>query len=116
MRPKDPTIDNEQQAIHPRRRYALFYWQQEGRFYYLRVTPFGLYIIVLLVAASISALLFLFWSRKSQAPTEGTNINITTRPESSASPPRNLIKVAPPAPTPPKVNNRASENAPKNKN
>jgi hypothetical protein len=115
MPPKNPTENHKRQDGRHNYNFALIYWQQEGARYYLRVTPLGIYILVFLLVASISAMLLLFLSNRHYDPAKEVNVNITTPPATPVIPTKSIIKPAPSSATPPKVNNRLSENNPGNK-
>lgn len=101
MRP-DEFDEPAERSRHRGGRFELFFYEQVGTRYYLRVTRLALVLIVCLTVIPIVAIFALFYTRR-HADLENVNINITVPPQSSGNygglilqPPTNI-------PTPPKA-------------
>jgi hypothetical protein len=104
---KQPIANNSK----PRRRFSweLFYYEQVGSRFYLRITPFA--IILMLVTALIGITIMEFEFRDH--PSQEINTNITVPSPSPYSPERTIIKPAPPGPTPPRIIKQPQATMPK---
>lgn len=86
----------------------LWFYEQRGSRYYLRLTRFAVALILVPVLLSMVAIVaFYFYKKSTPAKKPDININVSSAP---ASPPKTLIKMAP-QPTPPRVRNRQNVNA-----
>src|SRR5947209_4405465 len=89
----------------------LWFYEQRGSRYYLRLTRLGLAVIVVPTVLSLIALIVIFFFYRINAPIENPDININVQPTPSYSTNRSLIKPAPPPPSPPQVRSRPNVNA-----
>jgi hypothetical protein len=83
-------------------RLELFFYEQRGNRYYLRLTRLAVILIAGLTAVSIAAIVIIFLAGSSQNYLENVNINMAAPPGTPLSVNKPLIKQAPP-PSPPKV-------------
>jgi hypothetical protein len=87
----------------------LYFYEQIGSRYYLRITRLGLAAIMLLTVVPIMGILFLL-AVNTNSPAKNTNVTITTLPASDPLPPT-VIHQAPP-PSFPKMRKRAVASLP----
>jgi hypothetical protein len=92
----------------PHRRAALWYIQHEGSRFYIRLTPLGMLVAVLLTLIPIVVIISLFFINQTNQSQELKNINVTITPRSHANDNYPTIKPAPPSSPPPKVRSRSN--------
>jgi hypothetical protein len=110
MRPHEPNDVSDHEPPASRRGHSLFYFQQEGQRSYLRFTPLGATLLVLLIIIPIIALLIMFYiNSRTQEPQVNTNITVPSATPFSPNTP--VIRQAPP-PSPPKAVKQPSVPAP----
>jgi hypothetical protein len=61
MRPHEPNNPSYRKPPIRRRNNSLFYFQQEGQRSYLRFTPLGATLLVLIIIIPVIALLIMFY-------------------------------------------------------
>jgi len=110
MRPHEPNNESDRKPPIRRRNNSLFYFQQEGQRSYLRFTPLGVTVLVLIIVIPILALLIMFFIN-SRTPEPRVNTNITVPPTTPFSANTPIIRQAPP-PSPPKAIKQPSVPAP----
>jgi hypothetical protein len=113
MHPREPHNLSAQKSPNRSGYGSLFYFQREGQRSYLRFTPLGATIVVLIIVIPIIALLIIFFiNSRSPEPQVNTNITVPSATPFSANTP--IIRKAPPptsakavkqssTPTPPTV-------------
>lgn len=70
--------------VAPCRNYALWYIQNERSRFYVRLTPLGILVAVLLTLIPILAIISLFFVNRAQQSQELKNVNVTITPRSDA--------------------------------
>lgn len=127
MRPHEPNNVSDRKPPIRRRNNSLFYFQQEGQRSYLRFTPLGAMLLVLVIIIPVIAILIMFYiNSRTPEPQVNTNITVPSATPFSANTP--IIRQAPPPspvkaikqpniPTPPTIatpgNNPNDRSAPK---
>ena len=103
MRP--PEHDNTSNNKPPvrRRDYSLFFFEQQGNRSYLRFTPLGVTVVMLLIVVPLILILILFWINSRQIENINTNVRIPVQTSTPSSDNKPLIKMAPPLPSPPRI-------------
>jgi hypothetical protein len=123
MKPDKQIPRDESKSGHSGRSLDLFYFQQRGdNRYYLRITPLGVFLILLLTMLSLG-MIFYFAITQIQQP--NVNANITVRSPTLYSPNKVIIQQPPPplmpkpsrgisqpllSPTPPKIEGLLNSN------
>jgi hypothetical protein len=82
------------------RNHSLYFFEKAGEKYYFRLTRLGLFLLILLIAIPITALLLLFTLSRREQPSVNTNITLPLATPYSANTP--VIRQAPP-PSPAKA-------------
>lgn len=80
----------------------LWFYEQRGSRYYLRLTRIGLAVMIVPTVLAVIAITALFFYRNS-TPVEKPDININVQSTPDYVPNRTLLKRAPPPPPPPQV-------------
>lgn len=102
---------NQTSRPHQSRSYALWYYEshEDGRLYF-RLTPLAWALFVVPTVLAVLALAALYFYN-TLTPSPEPDVTIRPRDTSADGPSDNLIKRAPPCPTPPWVRARTSINS-----
>lgn len=102
---------NQSSGPHQSRSYALWYYvrHEDGRLYF-RLTPLAWVLFILPVVLAVIALAALY-IYNTMTPGPKPKVTIQPRDTSADVPSGNLIKRAPPGPTPPQVRARTNINS-----
>jgi hypothetical protein len=101
MRLHEQNNESDRKTPTRRRNNSLFYFQQEGQCSYLRFTPLGATMLVLIIVIPVIALLIMFFIN-SRTPEPQVNTDIAVPATTPFSPNTPVIRQAPP-PSPAKV-------------
>jgi hypothetical protein len=102
MRSDEQSRQNESQALHPRRKFELFFFENVGGGRtYIRFTRLAVILIIGLTVVSLASILIIFMLRSQPSDAAPVNVNISVPPATPYSANTPIIRQPPPQSPPP---------------